>query len=125
MTESLTHFDAAGNAAMVDISDKDISTRTATARVRVLMDETAAAARALGHDISDEFTQHQITRTPALGAYQPSTLVDFLAGREMEIEAIWGEPLRRGQAAGTPMPELARLYTELKQATLNKISPTG
>ena len=37
MTESLTHFDAAGNAAMVDISDKDISTRTATARVRVLM----------------------------------------------------------------------------------------
>jgi 2-dehydropantoate 2-reductase len=88
------------------------------ARVRVLMDETAAAARALGHDISDAFIQHQIDRTPALGAYQPSTLVDFLAGREMEIEAIWGEPLRRGQVAGTPMPELARLYSELNAAGL-------
>ena len=35
--KKLTHFDAAGNAAMVDISDKDITTRTATAKVRVLM----------------------------------------------------------------------------------------
>lgn len=35
--EKLTHFDAAGNAAMVDISDKAITTRTATARGRVLM----------------------------------------------------------------------------------------
>jgi len=33
----LTHFDAAGNAAMVDISDKDITSRTATARVQVIM----------------------------------------------------------------------------------------
>ncbi len=37
MSDKLTHFDAAGNAAMVDISAKDISERTATARARVLM----------------------------------------------------------------------------------------
>lgn len=35
--EKLTHFDAAGNAAMVDISAKDITTRTATARGRITM----------------------------------------------------------------------------------------
>lgn len=85
-------------------------------RVRALMEETARAARALGYEVSESFVAHQIERTPALGAYQPSTLVDFLAGREMEIEAIWGEPLRRGQAAGVAMPELARLYEELKAA---------
>lgn len=33
----LTHFDAAGNAAMVDVSGKPVSDRTATARARVLM----------------------------------------------------------------------------------------
>jgi cyclic pyranopterin monophosphate synthase len=33
----LTHLDAAGNAHMVDVSTKDITTRTATARARVLM----------------------------------------------------------------------------------------
>jgi cyclic pyranopterin phosphate synthase len=33
----LTHFDQAGNAAMVDVSDKAVTARTATARVRVVM----------------------------------------------------------------------------------------
>jgi cyclic pyranopterin phosphate synthase len=32
-----THFDADGNAVMVDVSDKDTTERTATARGRVLM----------------------------------------------------------------------------------------
>jgi cyclic pyranopterin monophosphate synthase len=33
----LTHLDAMGNAHMVDVSAKDITTRSATARARVLM----------------------------------------------------------------------------------------
>lgn len=33
-----THFDAAGNAAMVDVSAKPVTARTATARVAVLME---------------------------------------------------------------------------------------
>jgi cyclic pyranopterin phosphate synthase len=34
---SLTHFDAAGQAVMVDVSDKPATARTATARARVVM----------------------------------------------------------------------------------------
>lgn len=37
MSSGLTHFDAAGNAAMVDVSDKAVTARTATARARVVM----------------------------------------------------------------------------------------
>ena len=37
MRGRLTHFDAAGNAAMVDVSAKPVSDRTATARARVVM----------------------------------------------------------------------------------------
>ena len=33
----LTHLDAMGNAHMVDIADKDVTSRSATARARVLM----------------------------------------------------------------------------------------
>jgi cyclic pyranopterin phosphate synthase len=33
----LSHFDLAGNAAMVDVSDKPVTGRTATARARVIM----------------------------------------------------------------------------------------
>ena len=39
-----SHFDQAGNAAMVDVSDKAVTARTATARVRVVM---AAATLAM------------------------------------------------------------------------------
>lgn len=103
-------------------TDRILASPALAARVRALMDEVAGAARALGHEIPESFIREQITRTPALGAYQPSTLVDFLAGRELELEAIWGEPLRRGQTAGVAMPELGRLYAELKKAsqTINR-----
>ncbi len=37
MTGAFTHFDAAGNATMVDVSAKPVTARTATARARVVM----------------------------------------------------------------------------------------
>jgi cyclic pyranopterin monophosphate synthase len=40
---SFTHFDASGNAAMVDVSAKPPTDRTATARVRVLMQPATLA----------------------------------------------------------------------------------
>lgn len=39
----LTHFDAAGNAAMVDVSAKPVTARTATARARVVMQPATLA----------------------------------------------------------------------------------
>ncbi|MGE0223083.1 MAG: cyclic pyranopterin monophosphate synthase MoaC [Acetobacteraceae bacterium] len=38
-----THFDAAGNATMVDVSDKATTARTATARARVVMEPATLA----------------------------------------------------------------------------------
>jgi 2-dehydropantoate 2-reductase len=58
------------------------------ARCRALMDETIAAAAALGHPIERKFAALQIERTYPMGSYQPSTLVDWLAGKQLEIEAI-------------------------------------
>lgn len=81
--------------------------------VKSLMRETIAIAAALGHDIPADFIDLQIGRTRAMGAYQPSTLVDYLAGRELEIDSIWGEPLRRARAAGVPAPHLENLRARL------------
>ena len=44
----LTHFDAAGRAAMVDVSAKPVSVRSATARARVTMQEATLALIAAG-----------------------------------------------------------------------------
>ena len=44
--DKLTHIDADGNARMVDVSDKDVTRRTATAGCRVVMQpETIALVR--------------------------------------------------------------------------------
>lgn len=85
--------------------------------VRALMDEVAEAARRFGHDVPEKFIQGQIDVTPPMGPYAPSSLVDFRAGREVEVEPIWGEPLRRAQAAGLAMPRLALLHALLRQLT--------
>lgn len=87
------------------------------AEVRALMDEVALGARALGHEISERFIQSQIDATPPLGAYRPSSLIDWQAGRAVEVEAIWGEPLRRARSAGVALPRLSLLYTLLRTLT--------
>jgi cyclic pyranopterin phosphate synthase len=43
MTGEFTHFDARGQAAMVDVGSKPITERTATARARVAMQPATAA----------------------------------------------------------------------------------
>ena len=80
-----------------------------------LMDEVIAAANLCGYPLPTAEALEQMNRTKKLGAYRPSTLIDFKAGRPLEIEAIWGEPLRQATAAGAKMPELQRLYDQLAE----------
>jgi len=85
-------------------------------RARVLMEEVRTAASVFGHVIPDEFLDGQFEVTEKMGAYQPSSLIDFVEGRPVELEAIWGEPLRRGQSKDVEMPELKNLYREIRVA---------
>lgn len=98
-------------------TDRILADPALAADARALMEEIAGAARRLGYTIADEFIQKQIDITPPMGPYKPSSLVDYLAGREVEVEAIWGEPLRRAQAAGLAMSRLAALYARLRSMT--------
>jgi 2-dehydropantoate 2-reductase len=78
-----------------------------------LMDETIAIADACGHALPTAVALDEMKRTKTMGAYKPSTLIDYVAGRPLEIEAIWGEPLRRARAVGVPAPQLEKLYRQL------------
>jgi 2-dehydropantoate 2-reductase len=88
--------------------------------VRALIDEVVCAAAKFGYAIPADFITEQFAHTRRMGAYQPSSLVDYLAGRAVEIEAIWGEPLRRAQSAGVAMPHLEKLYGQLKELTAGR-----
>ncbi len=83
--------------------------------VRGLMQETIAAAGALGHLIPPDFADYQIERTLPMGPYRPSSLLDWQACLPVEVEAIWGEPLRQGTAAGADLPRLSLLDSLLRQ----------
>jgi len=96
-------------------TDKLCADPALAAEVRELMREVQHAAAAFGFAIPDEFLKLQFDVTPPMGAYPPSSLVDYLAGREVEVDAIWGEPLRRAQAAGVAVPKLAALFGELRR----------
>ena len=79
-----------------------------------LMDEVIVAANKCGFPLPAAAAIEQVKRTESMGAYTPSTLIDFQAGRPLEVEAIWGEPLRRAAAAGALTPRLQELYEKLK-----------
>jgi 2-dehydropantoate 2-reductase len=85
------------------------------AEVRELMREVQRAAAAFGYTIPDAFLARQFDVTPPMGPYQPSSLVDARAGRAVEVEAIWGEPLRRAEAKGAALPRMRALYERLAE----------
>lgn len=83
--------------------------------IRGLMNETVSAARALGLDLAASLVDSNIERTRPMGAYRPSSMIDYLSGREVETTAIWEEPLRRATAAGVAMPRLTRLLARIRE----------
>ena len=54
------------------------------------------AAKAYHIEIEDSFLDRQFELTEPMGPYKPSSLIDFLDDKPVEIDAIWGEALRRG-----------------------------
>jgi len=86
-------------------------------QARALMSEGLDAARRLGHDIPESFADFQIERSFSMGPYRTSSLIDWQLGRPVEVEAIWGEPLRQGTRAGAAMPRLELLYHLLRKVT--------
>jgi 2-dehydropantoate 2-reductase len=84
-------------------------------RVRELMLEVTSSAAALGFVIENEFVEFQIERTYPMNDYRPSSMIDFVKGYPVEVEAIWGEPLRRAQAAGVPTPKMEALDCRIRE----------
>lgn len=81
--------------------------------VEALMREVAAGAAAFGRRLGDEFIPQLIAATERMTPYLPSMRLDFDAGRPMEVEAIYGEPLRAAADRGVALPRIETLYRQL------------
>jgi len=86
-------------------------------RVRQLMIEIQSGAIAHGVTIEDTFLDKQFELTEGMGPYRPSSLIDYQEGKPVEVEAIFGEALRKGNSKGVEMVALNKLYTELLSLT--------
>ncbi|MFM2296818.1 MAG: hypothetical protein RL117_525 [Verrucomicrobiota bacterium] len=82
--------------------------------IRALMAEVVQAAHARGFAISPHLIETNIERTRPMGPYRPSSLIDWQEGREVEIDAIWREPLRRAHTAGLHLPHWEKLLKNLE-----------
>jgi 2-dehydropantoate 2-reductase len=79
-----------------------------------LMNEVIAAANKCGHALASDAWREHMKRTDSMAGYKPSTLQDWEIGKPLEIEAIWGEPVRRAAAVGAKMPRTEMLHGLLK-----------
>jgi 2-dehydropantoate 2-reductase len=102
----------AAGGITTDVLMADEGLRTLARR---LMEEVVEAAAKFGHEIPRSFMDLQFDRTAKLGKYQPSSLIDFREGRAIEIEEVWGEPMRRAKSVGVPVPRLEMLYFLIKR----------
>lgn len=91
--------------------------------VREVMAEVVAAARGLGFLLGPEVIEQHIDRTKTMGAYKPSTVLDFERGFPLEIEAMFREPLRQAQRADVSTPRLAALVRVLEQIAPDTTNP--
>ena len=67
-----------------------------------------------GHYIELEFVQYMMDETDDMVPYDSSMRLDFLAGRPIEVEAIYGNALRAAERANVQSPIMRVLYHQLK-----------
>jgi len=97
--------------AMIDELMADEHTR---GLAEALMREVAAAAGAVGRPIGDDFIRHMLDLTARMTPYRTSMKIDCERKQPMEVEAIFGEPLRAARRAGADCPRIEALYRQLK-----------
>ena len=83
------------------------------------MKETVAGAAALGRRIPPAFMRKMMTHTEKMKPYKTSMKLDYDHQRPMEIEAIYGEPLRAAAAKGRALPAIQMLYNLLGFMDIN------
>jgi 2-dehydropantoate 2-reductase len=79
-----------------------------------LMEEVVAGAQASGRKIPTSFLDDMLEHTAKMTPYKTSMKLDHDAGRPLEVEAIYGNPLRMAHQFGVELPRIEVLYRQLQ-----------
>ncbi|MBF0097322.1 MAG: 2-dehydropantoate 2-reductase [Magnetococcales bacterium] len=78
-----------------------------------VMREVCQIAAAVGYPLPDGIVERNLAATRKMKPYKTSMLLDYLAGRSMEVEAILGNAIRAAERSGLVAPHLRTLYGAL------------
>lgn len=95
-------------------TDEMMADDHARSLVEQLMREVVTGAAKCDRNISDSFIEQMLDHTVKMKPYRTSMKIDYDEGRPLEVEAIFGNPLRAAQAAGGDLQQIAMLYQQLK-----------
>ena len=82
--------------------------------VESLMWEVVAGAKSTSRIIPESFIQTMLDYTVKMKPYRTSMKIDFDEKRPLELEAIFGNPLRKAELAGVNLRQILCLYQQLK-----------
>jgi 2-dehydropantoate 2-reductase len=90
--------------------------------VRQVMTEVCLLAKAAGHELAADIIDRNMADTLRMKPYKTSMLIDFEAGRPMEVEAILGNAVRIARRLRISVPCLESLYGLLTLIQQRKIA---
>jgi len=79
-----------------------------------LMTEVVMGAAGQGRQIPPGFQEEMLEHTAEMKPYRTSMKIDYDEARPLEVEAMYGAPLRAAQAVNVPLPKVMALYQQLK-----------
>jgi 2-dehydropantoate 2-reductase len=82
--------------------------------VKEMMGEVVAGAKSCDRIIPDDFIPQMLEYTQKMKPYRTSMKIDYDESRPLEVEAIFGNPIRVAQQAGIKLPQIEVLYRMLK-----------
>ena len=104
-----------GLSVVLDAStDKLIEHPASLALCESIVAEVHTTAAACGVVIPEVMKRKTIDHTRTMVPYDSSMRLDYQHGRPMELEAIFGNPIRAAEAHGRAMPQVSMLYQQLQ-----------
>ena len=103
-----------GLSVIIDAkTDAMMGSKSTRSLLEQLMQEVVTGAAAYDVEIPRDFVQLMLDSTAVMTPYLTSMKLDFDNRRPLEVESIYGNPIRAAQARGVAMPKTEVLYQQL------------
>jgi len=104
-----------GLSVILDATTDELMSNSHTCDlVKQLIKEVLLAAKSTGRVIPETFIAKMLDDTDKMQPYRTSMKIDYDLHHPLEVEAIFGNTLRKAQVSGIELPKINCIYHQLK-----------